>query len=85
MGLEVLTAMKMPLTSGLKPEDGGDTFSRNVGNHPQDYTASQPRRPQSTYILGGTNFSLFSFTGVHFMTCKQLVVLGRVWLTGSLL
>jgi hypothetical protein len=30
------------------PEDGGDTFLRNIGNHLQDYTASQPRKPQST-------------------------------------
>jgi hypothetical protein len=29
-------------------EDWGDTFIRNVGNHPQDYTTSQSRRPQST-------------------------------------
>jgi hypothetical protein len=28
------------------PEDGGDSFIRSVGNHLQDYTASQPRRPQ---------------------------------------
>jgi hypothetical protein len=36
-------------------EDGGDTFPRNVGNRLLDYTASQPRRPQSLgqwfYIL----------------------------------
>jgi hypothetical protein len=28
------------------PEDGGDKFLRNVGNHLQDYTGSQPRTPQ---------------------------------------
>jgi hypothetical protein len=36
---EVLTAVKMD------PEDGDDTFLRNVDNHLQDYKASQPRGP----------------------------------------
>jgi hypothetical protein len=35
-------------TSDFNPEDGSDKFYRNVGNNLQDYTASQPRRPQST-------------------------------------
>jgi hypothetical protein len=30
---------------------GGDTLLRNVGNNLQDLTASQPRRPQSTFSL----------------------------------
>jgi hypothetical protein len=34
------------------PEDGGDTFLRNVGYHSTHYTASYPRRRySSTYIL----------------------------------
>jgi hypothetical protein len=27
----------------LNPDDGSDKFFRNVGNHLQDYTVSQPR------------------------------------------
>jgi hypothetical protein len=30
------------------PEDGGDTFFRNVGNHSTHYTASYPRRRYSS-------------------------------------
>jgi hypothetical protein len=30
-------------------EDGGDMFLQNIGNHLQDYTASKPRWPRSTY------------------------------------
>jgi hypothetical protein len=33
------------------PEDRGDMFFRNIVNHLQDYTVSQPRRPQSTFTL----------------------------------
>jgi hypothetical protein len=29
-----------------RPEDAGDTFLRNVGNHLQYHTVSQTRRPQ---------------------------------------
>jgi hypothetical protein len=28
----------------FEPEDGGDTFLRNVGYNSMDYTASYPRR-----------------------------------------
>jgi hypothetical protein len=31
------------------PEDGGDMFIRNVGLSPI-YTASQPRRPYTSYV-----------------------------------
>jgi hypothetical protein len=30
------------------PEDGGDTFLRNVGHHSTHYTASYPRRRYSS-------------------------------------
>jgi hypothetical protein len=33
---------------GLNPEDRGDTFFRNVGNHLQEHKASQPITPQSS-------------------------------------
>jgi hypothetical protein len=32
----------------LQGGDGGDTLLQNVGNYLQVYTASQPRRPEST-------------------------------------
>jgi hypothetical protein len=36
----------------LNPVDGGDRFLRDVSNHIQNYTASQPRGPQSIPLLG---------------------------------
>jgi hypothetical protein len=32
-------------------KDGSDMFLQNVGSHRQDSTASQPRRPQTTFSL----------------------------------
>jgi hypothetical protein len=32
------------------PENGSDTVLRNIGNGLQDYMASQPTIPQSSYI-----------------------------------
>jgi hypothetical protein len=38
--------MKFTPVCGQKyPEDGDNMFLQNTGNHPHDYTASQPRRP----------------------------------------
>lgn len=34
----------------LQPENGGNTFLRNFGDHMQDYTASQPVRPPQSHI-----------------------------------
>jgi hypothetical protein len=36
-----------PVTSIFSVEDEGGKFLKNVGNHLPDYTAAQPRRPQS--------------------------------------
>jgi hypothetical protein len=41
------------------PEDGDDTFLWNVGNHIQDYTALQPKTPQST-LLHPHSLSLYA-------------------------
>jgi hypothetical protein len=43
----------------LQPEDGGDTFLRNVGVHPQDYIASQARIPQSTETYSFSSTAVF--------------------------
>jgi hypothetical protein len=39
------------------PEDGGDTFLRNVGYHSTHYTASYPRRRYSSFLLAQLIFS----------------------------
>jgi hypothetical protein len=45
----------------LHPEDGGDKFLRNVGNHLQDHMVSQTRRSQSTSNKSvGTTFRYVS-------------------------
>jgi hypothetical protein len=33
------------------PEDGGNKFLKNIGNHIQDHMASQTITPQSTFLL----------------------------------
>jgi hypothetical protein len=43
--------MVIKVSEDSHPEDGLDTFLRHIGNHLQDYTASQRRRPQSTIAL----------------------------------
>lgn len=43
-------AKLIPEPSCISPEDGGSMFPQNIGIHPQVYTVSQLRRPQS-YIL----------------------------------
>jgi hypothetical protein len=35
----------------LHPEDGADMLHRNVGNHVQDHTVSQPIRPQISQVI----------------------------------
>jgi hypothetical protein len=45
--LEAVTLPKY----GFNPEDGVDTFLRNVGNHLQDYTVSQLIKQHSTVWL----------------------------------
>jgi hypothetical protein len=49
----------------FKPEDGGDTFPRNVGIHLQDYTASQPRISQSIYY--------FMYVSMYIFLCINLL------------
>jgi hypothetical protein len=44
------------LVDGYQPEDRCDTFLRNIRNHLQENTASQPRRPQSTFTVGINSF-----------------------------
>jgi hypothetical protein len=46
VGFEVFTAVVLK-TIFYDPEDGGDTFLRNVGYHSTHYTASYPRRRYS--------------------------------------
>jgi hypothetical protein len=36
-------------TLNFYPEDGGDTFLQNFGNHLQDYTASKLRTSESRH------------------------------------
>jgi hypothetical protein len=53
---EVLTALKMSIVVfsvvtpydlvDSRPEDGGDTILRNVGDRLQDHMAPQPSRPR---------------------------------------
>jgi hypothetical protein len=65
VGFEVFTAVFLksiffwdmtPLACSLlrllfyNPEDGGDTFLRNVGYHSTHYTASYPRRRYSSTL-----------------------------------
>jgi hypothetical protein len=45
-----LSCRRLPTFNKI-PEDGGDTFLRNVGKHLQDHTASQSKRRPSTYSL----------------------------------
>ena len=41
-----LTLPYLVYPAAFQPEDGGTVFSRNVCNHPPDYTMSQPTVPQ---------------------------------------
>jgi hypothetical protein len=45
------------------PERGGSIILRNVNIHPQDYTVSQPRRPQSEQLPKNT---------MAYITCLNL-------------
>jgi hypothetical protein len=50
--LYVVTRVSEEHTASISifyPKDGDDTFLRNVGTQLQNYTALQPRRPQSTF------------------------------------
>jgi hypothetical protein len=48
------------------PEDGGDTFLRNVGYHSTHYTASYPRRRYSSCLLLNLSRSSHSVSVRHF-------------------
>jgi hypothetical protein len=52
-------------TFDFQPEDGGNTFLRNVVKHLQDLTASQPRIPQSKLPWIVFVSSLFRLSFVH--------------------
>jgi hypothetical protein len=55
------------------PEDGGDTFLRNVGSH-KIYTAPHPRRRHSSYsLLWNPQILLFqiNFNGIFLSTLKS--------------
>jgi hypothetical protein len=61
-------------------ENGGGKFLQNVGNHLQDYMASQPRRPQSTMPL-----SSYMALQHHISVCFYHTCLYKVFLVVTIL